>query len=168
MRLSRISKRINNQLKDMDHFVDDNPLGQIMGMYYENEYLQDLELISRKLETIVITAVADIKRGLPLIKVFAAVAPLMGLLGTVSGMIETFQAITLFGTGDPKLMAGGISTALITTVLGLCVAIPLLLSHSFLNGRALELSKVIGEQAAGMMAKKAEDIAKSKRSKESS
>ena len=152
----------------MDHFVDDNPLGQIMGMYYENEYLQDLELISRKLETIVITAVADIKRGLPLIKVFAAVAPLMGLLGTVSGMIETFQAITLFGTGDPKLMAGGISTALITTVLGLCVAIPLLLSHSFLNGRALVLSKVIGEQAAGMMAKKAEDLAKSKRSKESS
>ena len=70
--------------------------------------------------------------------------------------------ITLFGTGDPKLMAGGISTALITTVLGLCAAIPLLLSHGFLNGRAIYLSKMIGEQAAGMMASKAESMAQAK------
>ena len=105
------------------------------------------------------------KRGLPLIKVFAAVAPLMGLLGTVAGMIETFQMITLFGTGDPKLMAGGISTALITTVLGLCAAIPLLLFHSFLNGRSMQLSKMIGEQAAGMMAQKAEAMAEARLAK---
>ena len=83
-------------------------------------------------------------------------------LGTVTGMIITFQAITLFGTGDPKLMAGGISQALVTTVLGLCAAIPLLLSHSVLNSRSVYLSKVIGEQAAGMMARKAEAIAEAK------
>ena len=57
----------------------------------------------------------------------------MGLLGTVTGMINTFQAITLFGTGDPKLMAGGISEALVTTMLGLVVAIPLVLLHSLLK-----------------------------------
>ena len=88
----------------------------------------------------------------------------MGLLGTVTGMIGTFQAITLFGTGDPKLMAGGISQALVTTVLGLCAAIPLLLSHSILNTRAVFISKVIGEQAAGMMAEKAVNLAKDKQS----
>ncbi len=165
MRINATSRRINRQLKNLDQISDDNPLGRIMGTYYENEHLDDLEVISRKLETIVITDVAAVKRGLPLIKVFAAVAPLMGLLGTVSGMIETFQMITLFGTGDPKLMAGGISTALITTVLGLCAAIPLLLSHSFLNDRATVLSKMIGEQAAGMMAQKAEAMASSRLAK---
>ncbi len=159
MRLSALSRRMNKQLKNLDQISDDNPLGRIMGTYFENQHLDDLEVISRKLETIVITDVAAVKKGLPLIKVFAAVAPLMGLLGTVAGMIETFQMITLFGTGDPKLMAGGISTALITTVLGLCAAIPLLLSHSFLNGRAVGLSSMIGEQAGGMMAQRAESMA---------
>jgi len=83
----------------------------------------------------------------------------MGLLGTVTGMISTFQAITLFGTGDPKLMAGGISQALMTTVLGLTVAIPLLLSSSFLNSRVQQLSKIIGEQSYGMIARKAVNVA---------
>ena len=97
-------------------------------------------------------------------RALAAVAPLMGLLGTVVGMIGTFQAITLFGAGDPKLMAGGISQALVTTVLGLSAAIPLLLSHSFLSSRATHLSKIIGEQAAGLMAQKAEALARSRQS----
>ena len=87
----------------------------------------------------------------------------MGLLGTVTGMIGTFQAITLFGTGDPKLMAGGISQALITTVLGLCAAIPLLLSHSFLSGRVMLLSKLIGEQSLTILAEKAESDLKTGR-----
>jgi len=162
MRLTALSTRMSRQLKNLDQVSEDNPLGRIMASFYENEHLDDLDVISRKLETIVIADVAEVKKGLPVIKVLAAVAPLMGLLGTVSGMIETFQMITLFGTGDPKLMAGGISTALITTVLGLCAAIPLLLSHGFLNGRAIYLSKMIGEQAAGMMAQKAETMAQSK------
>jgi len=160
LRLSSINARIKRQLKDLNHVNDDNPLGRIMTTYYENEHLDDLDVISRKLEQVVINDVAEVRKGLPTIKVLAAVAPLMGLLGTVTGMIVTFQAITLFGTGDPKLMAGGISQALVTTVLGLCMAIPLLLSHSVLNSRATYLSKLIGEQAAGMMARKAEAVAK--------
>ena len=162
LRLSAISRRIKRQLGNLDSVSDDNPLGRIMLTYYENEHLNDLDVISRKMEQVVISNVADVKKGLPTIKVLAAVAPLMGLLGTVTGMIGTFQAITLFGTGDPKLMAGGISQALVTTVLGLCAAIPLLLSHSVLNSRSVYLSKVIGEQAAGMMARKAEAIAEAK------
>ena len=158
-RLTKLQGRINKQLKDLDSVSDDNPLGRIVAIYYENQHLDDLETISRKLETVVIKDVAAVTAGLPVIKILATVAPLTGLLGTVVGMIETFQSITLFGTGDPKLMAGGISMALITTVLGLVAAIPLLISHTFLSAKAASLSKVIAEQAAGMMAMKAERIA---------
>ena len=158
-RLSRISSRMKRQLKDLNTISDDNPLGRIMRVFYENEHLDDQELISRKLEQVVIADVADVRKGLPTIKVMAAITPLMGLLGTVTGMIGTFQAITLFGVGDPKLMAGGISQALVTTVQGLVAAIPLLLSHSLLSSQAANLSKIIGEQAAGLMAGKAESIA---------
>ena len=165
LRLTSTNRRIKNQMSDLDKISEDNPLGRIMAVYYENEHLNDLEVIARKLEEVVISAVAEVNQGLSTIKVLAAIAPLMGLLGTVTGMIGTFQAITLFGTGDPKLMAGGISQALVTTVLGLCAAIPLLLSHSILNTRAVFISKVIGEQAAGMMAEKAVNLAKDKQSK---
>ena len=159
MRLAKLQSRMDSQLEDLDSVSDDNPLGRIIATYYENEHLEDLETISRKLETVVIKDVAAVTAGLPVIKILATVAPLTGLLGTVVGMIETFQSITLFGTGDPKLMAGGISMALITTVLGLVAAIPLLISHTFLSAKAASLSKVIAEQAAGMMAMKAERIA---------
>jgi biopolymer transport protein ExbB len=86
-----------------------------------------------------------LNRGLPTVAVLAAVSPLLGLLGTVTGMIETFQSITLFGTGDPKLMSGGISQALITTQLGLAVAIPLVLFHSLLAGRVNRLVEKLGK-----------------------
>ena len=79
-------------------------------------------------------------------------APLLGLLGTVTGMIATFQAITLFGTGDPKLMAGGISQALITTVLGLIVAIPLLFMHGLVAARSKAMIQLLEQQSAGLMA----------------
>jgi biopolymer transport protein ExbB len=162
IKLSRISQRMNAQLKDMEHAATDNPLGRMMQAYYENKHLNDLDVLGKKLEEVIFKDLAELRKGLSTIKVLAAIAPLMGLLGTVTGMIGTFQAITLFGTGDPKLMAGGISQALITTVLGLVVAIPLLLSSNMLNSRAQQLSKVIGEQASGMIAEKAVVIAKAK------
>ena len=76
----------------------------------------------------------------------------MGLLGTVIGMIETFQSITLFGAGDPKTMASGISTALMTTVLGLCVAIPTTLLHAIVNQRSRSIIHILDEQSAGIVA----------------
>ena len=97
-----------------------------------------------------------LNRMLMFLKIIAVVAPLLGLLGTVTGMIITFQAITLFGTGDPKLMAGGISQALVTTVLGLCVAIPTVLLHTLVSSRARRVNQVLEEQAAGMIAEHAE------------
>jgi len=93
---------------------------------------------------------------LPLLKIIAVVAPLLGLLGTVTGMIVTFQAITLYGAGDPKLMAGGISTALVTTVLGLTVAIPMVFLHTLVSSRAKRLTQILQEESAGMLAERAE------------
>lgn len=90
-------------------------------------------------------------RGLATVAVLAAVSPLLGLLGTVTGMIETFQSITLFGTGDPKLMSGGISQALVTTQLGLAVAIPLVLFHSMLTGRANRLIERLGKYSSDLL-----------------
>ncbi|MGW8370554.1 MAG: MotA/TolQ/ExbB proton channel family protein, partial [Gammaproteobacteria bacterium] len=90
------------------------------------------------------------------IKVISVVAPLMGLLGTVTGMIQTFQVITLYGAGDPKMMAGGISQALVTTVLGLVVAIPMVLLHTIVNGRSRRITQILQEQSAGIVATQAE------------
>ncbi len=98
-----------------------------------------------------------VNRGLGFLKIAAAVAPLMGLLGTVTGMIITFQAITLFGAGDPKLMAGGISQALVTTVLGLTVAIPTLLLHHLVSTRAKSINEVLEQEAVALVALQAED-----------
>jgi biopolymer transport protein ExbB len=97
-----------------------------------------------------------ITRNLTLIKIISVVAPLLGLLGTVTGMINTFQAITLFGTGDPKLMAGGISQALVTTVLGLVVAIPTVFLYTLLNTRSRNLLLILQEQSAGIIAERSE------------
>jgi biopolymer transport protein ExbB len=94
---------------------------------------------------------AMLSRGLATVAVLAAVSPLLGLLGTVTGMIETFQSITLFGTGDPKLMSGGISQALVTTQLGLAVAIPLVLFHSLLTGRANRLVERLGKYSSDLL-----------------
>jgi len=132
-----------------------NPLGRIMSVYQANRDLDtnDLEL---KLDEAVLKETPKIERGVNIIKVLAAVSPLLGLLGTVTGMIATFQSITLFGTGDPKLMAGGISTALMTTVLGLISAIPLIFLHAIVSGKSKSMVHVLEEQSTGLLAEHAE------------
>lgn len=132
-----------------------NPLGRVMKVYQDSPGL-DTETLELKLDEAILKEQSAIDSFLWAIKVVSVAAPLMGLLGTVTGMIETFQAITLFGTGDPKLMAGGISEALVTTMLGLIVAIPLVLLHSWLRTASRRIMEILGEQSAGMIARQAE------------
>lgn len=128
-----------------------NPLGRIQSAYEEHKGA-NIETLQLHLDDAVLKELPPLERGLNLVKVLAAVAPLMGLLGTVIGMIVTFQAITLFGTGDPKLMAGGISQALITTVLGLIAAVPLLILHAFASGTSRRLGQILEEQSTSLVA----------------
>jgi biopolymer transport protein ExbB len=146
--------RISRQMKS-DTANKSNPLGRVLAVYTDNPET-DIETLELKLDEAILRETAPIETGLSFIKVLYVVAPLLGLLGTVVGMIATFQMITLFGTGDPRMMAGGISTALVTTVLGLVVAIPLTLLHSALQGKAKSLIQVLEEQAAGIIARLAE------------
>jgi len=118
--------------------------------------LIDSETLGLKLDQAILKERPMIRRFLPTVAIFAAIAPLLGLLGTVSGMIETFQSITLFGTGDPKLMSGGISVALVTTELGLIVAIPLTLLHSWLSGSARKMFFILDEESAALIASREE------------
>ena len=115
-----------------------------------------------KLDEAILKEQPAINARIAFIKIISMVAPLLGLLGTVVGMIITFQAITLFGTGDPKTMAGGISQALMTTVLGLCVAIPTVLLHSIVHSRSSSVMHILTEQSAGLIAEHAENAGKGK------
>lgn len=152
--LSKESARIKIQLKQTEANKN-NALGRIFEIYQSNKK-QSSQLLELKLDEAILLEVPRLERGSSVLKVLAAIAPMMGLLGTVTGMIGTFQSITLFGTGDPKLMAGGISMALITTVMGLIAALPLLLIHSLLHGRANGLINIIEQQSAGLIALQAE------------
>jgi biopolymer transport protein ExbB len=147
-------RRVSQQMI-VETVDESNPLGRVLAVYeqHPDTEVANLEL---RLDEAILRETAPIEAGLSFIRVLYVVAPLLGLLGTVIGMISTFQMITLFGTGDPRMMAGGISTALVTTVLGLVVAIPLTLLHSFLSAKAKSLIQVLEEQAAGMIAKRAE------------
>jgi biopolymer transport protein ExbB len=132
-----------------------NPLGRVLRVSQQNKGL-DVENLERKLDEAVLRETSGIERFTWLIKIGSVVAPLLGLLGTVTGMIDTFQAITLFGTGDPKMMAGGISEALVTTMLGLIVAVPLVLLHSVVRSVGRSVIDVLYEQSAGIVATQAE------------
>lgn len=146
--------RVRMQARNTDK-PGKNPLGRILQVYHNNPQA-DVETLELKLGEAILKETPRINRMLMFLKIIAVVAPLLGLLGTVTGMIITFQAITLFGTGDPKLMAGGISQALVTTVLGLCVAIPTVLLHTLVSSRARRVNQVLEEQATGMVADHAE------------
>ncbi len=146
--------RVRRQARQTDK-PGQNPLGRILQVYHNNPKA-GIETLELKLGEAILKEIPKINRMLMFLKIIAVVAPLLGLLGTVTGMIITFQAITLFGTGDPKLMAGGISQALVTTVLGLCVAIPTVLLHTLASSRARRLNQVLEEQAVGMIAEYAE------------
>jgi len=144
------SQTIENELGS-GNYSESSTLGKLNSIYskYKGDTPEELEA---QLEDVLAKAAPALEKNLSIIKLLAAVAPLLGLLGTVIGMIETFQAITLFGTGDPKLIAGGISQALVTTMLGLIAAVPLLFVHNILDSRSRAISQIYEEQAIGFVA----------------
>jgi len=155
-----ISLQVNAQKRDRANPSKKNPLGRVLQVYHQNKGI-DLESLELRLGEAVLKETPKLNRFNTMLKVIAVVAPLLGLLGTVTGMIITFQAITLFGAGDPKMMAGGISQALVTTVLGLTVAIPTVLLHTLVAGRSRALVETLEEQATGMVAEYSEKQHKS-------
>ncbi len=154
MGLTTDSRRVSAQLK-RDSASTDNPLGRVLAAY-ESNVNADTDTIELKLSEAALREMPGLTKGLLFIKVISVVAPLMGLLGTVVGMIKTFQVITLYGAGDPKMMAGGISQALVTTVLGLVVAIPMVLLHTIVSGQSRKIVNIIQSQSAGLIAEHSE------------
>jgi len=153
IQLSLISKKMLQQMNSSE-ISDDNPLGRIFAIA-EKSKAEDTDNLDLLLDEAITREVPALEKGLAIIKLLAAVGPLLGLLGTVTGMIITFQTISLFGSGDPKLMAEGISQALVTTVQGLCVAIPLLFLHSVVASRSRMLVQILDEQTAGLISRRA-------------
>jgi biopolymer transport protein ExbB len=156
--LSIAGRKVNAQLK-RETPSDKNPLGRVLLVYHANKDV-DTETLELKLGEAILRETPSLQRGILFIKVISVVAPLLGLLGTVIGMINTFQAIMLYGAGDATRMAGGISQALVTTMLGLYVAIPTVLLHTVVNGRSRRIIQVLQEQSAGIVAAQAEKTSK--------
>ena len=154
--LGLAGRKVKAQLKS-DTASSDNALGRVLQVYQSNQQAET-ETLELKLGEAILKETPALQRGILFIKVISVVAPLLGLLGTVTGMIQTFQAITLFGAGDPTIMAGGISQALMTTVLGLCVAIPTVLLHTIVSGRSRMIVQVLQEQSAGIVAEQSEKV----------
>jgi len=161
LRLLRTELRVRSQLKNTAEPNSGNPLGRVLLSARELTQLQEpssgqavttIEQLELKVDEAIIKEIPAIEQGHSFLKLLAAVAPLLGLLGTVVGMIATFQSITLFGTSDPKLMANGISQALVTTVLGLVVAVPVLFCHSLLVARGRRLIQILQEKSLAALA----------------
>ena len=154
IRLFLVSSAVRSQKKKAQPSKS-NPLGRVM-MAYDGVKDKDEEVIELKLDEAILKESPKLEVGLNLLKLAAAIAPLLGLLGTVTGMIKTFQAMMIYGAGDPQLMAGGISEALVTTMMGLIAAIPLLVLHSFCASLARNVQSTLEEQSAGIVARHVE------------
>ena len=138
-----------------DSLSDDNALGRILKIAEEDKNA-DTETLELKMAEQILKERPSIEGLNWVLKIVSVVAPLMGLFGTIIGMIETFTMITLFGTGDPKTMASGISVALVTTWLGLMVAIPTTFMYATVNNFAKGILGTIEESSTGMVAKRSE------------
>ncbi|MGX9459724.1 MotA/TolQ/ExbB proton channel family protein [Shewanella sp. A14] len=159
LRLFNMKRQVSRQLKQVEQPCDKNPLGRILSIY-KADNTPNTEALELRILEAVMDEQQSLERGLSLIKLFAALAPMLGLLGTVTGMIETFQTITQFGNADPRVMAGGISMALVTTVLGLIAAMPLLLVSNVLNTQVESIRNIIEKQGVGLVAERAEQSQK--------
>jgi biopolymer transport protein ExbB len=150
--LRRVENSIRGQMGNPEIRAD-NPLGRVLTSLAQVQGA-DVEVLNLTLDQSLLTEQVTLDRSLPLLRLLAAIAPMLGLLGTVTGMIATFQAIALHGSGDPKLMSGGISEALVTTVEGLVVAIPILLLHSVLVTKGARINTLLAAHGAAAVARR--------------
>ncbi|MDX1811784.1 MAG: MotA/TolQ/ExbB proton channel family protein [Gammaproteobacteria bacterium] len=148
--LNKTYKKIIKQ-KISNNIDTKSPLGRIIEACKDCNFSNILSL-EKKLDEAITKELPFLEKGLSTIKILAVISPLLGLLGTVTGIIETFQSITLFGTGDPRLMASGISQALVTTALGLITAVPLILMHNMAITKAKACAQILEEQSASILA----------------
>jgi Biopolymer transport proteins len=155
-RLAGIRRMVTQQRAD-NTISTDNPLGRLRQVEVDSPRA-DPETLGLKLDQAIMKEIPKLRQRLPMLAVFATAAPLLGLLGTVAGMIETFQAMTLFGAGDPKVVSGGISLALVATELGLLVAIPILLLHGWLHSMSNQIIHLLEEEIAVIVARREEQI----------
>jgi biopolymer transport protein ExbB len=154
--LSGVEAKVRKQAQDIKRPNLQNPLGRVIKVFQDNPQT-DPESMELKLSEAILKESPGLNKYVMFIKIIAVVAPLLGLLGTVTGMIQTFQAITLYGAGDPQTMAGGISQALVTTVLGLVVAIPTVFLHWLASSRAKRIENALEETASGLIAQQYEN-----------
>ncbi len=150
-----VSAAVKKQAANPSSISLKNPLGRVLKAAEDTDS-NETEAVELRLSEAIMKETPKLTSWLMFLKIVSVVAPLAGLLGTVLGMIDTFQSITLFGAGDPKLMAGGISKALVTTVCGLVVAIPIVLLHTAAASKAKRVEEILEEQSAGMVARKIE------------
>lgn len=153
--LSLTNVKVNQQLANLARLSADNPLGRVLLSFKGTQAPSagdEAEVVELRISEAVLRELPSLERFQSLVKLVVAAGPLLGLVGTVLGMIETFQSITESGSSDPKLMAAGIGKAMIATVLGLGVAIPLLFIHSALVSRSKRIIQILDEQSAGLLA----------------
>jgi biopolymer transport protein ExbB len=152
--LTLVSAKVSAQVKS-GKANKNNPLGRVLLVAESNPNV-DTDTLELKLGEAILQETPALERMLTIIKIISTIAPLMGLLGTVTGMIQVFQQITVYGAGDPTIMAGGISMALMTTVLGIVAAIPCILMHAWVKSKSDNIIHILEEQATGIIAKKSE------------
>jgi biopolymer transport protein ExbB len=156
--LIKVRISVAAQLKNLDRPQTNNPLGRVLLAFKGDtkQIEQDADVAELRISEAVLREVPKLERFQAFLRLSVAAGPLLGLIGTVIGMIITFQSITESGTSDPKLMATGIGQAMIATVLGLGIAIPLLFANALLNSLSRTVVQILDEQSAGMLAESIE------------
>jgi biopolymer transport protein ExbB len=153
-----VKMAVNKQLKNLDNPTPNNPLGRVLLAFKGDKAKieEDADVAELRITEAVLREVPKLERFQAFLRLGVAAGPLLGLIGTVVGMIITFQSITESGSSDPKLMATGIGQAMIATVLGLGIAIPLLFANALLNSLSRGVVQILDEQSAGMLAESIE------------
>ncbi len=151
----RVARRVRSQLRKVEQPAKDNPLGRVILAATgktDGGTKDNAEQLQSKLDEAICREVPQLEKGCKVLKLLAAVSPMLGLLGTIIGLIATFQGMGAFGGVDPAVMASGIAQALVTTLLGLVVAVPLLFMHAFLSAGAGAMVQTLEERSAGLLA----------------